>query len=245
MEHLDTERISAYIDGELSPDDMRQVEYHLMSCETCRREYDDLRGVATLVRELPAYVPRREITIEEEGPAGRSPTLARIIEFSKPLAVAAIVILIAFAGLRLITGIGDDDAGDGDQISFSEVQETATAGTELEDRASDTTVAEAPAGAAPDEAAEDSAAEVEQEAPAAAMQAQASRPTEQAALEPATPQPTAAATATPGPTVTPESDDDDGTGSLVTAGIVVATVVLIGGAAGWYMLFRSPRRYRR
>jgi hypothetical protein len=251
MEHLDTERISAYIDGELPPDDMRRVEYHLMSCETCRREYDDLRGVATLVRELPVYLPRREISLEGAGASDGSAVLARIIEFSKPLAVAAILIIVAFAGLRLIGGIGDGDNGDGDQISFSEVQETATAGTEPGDRTSESVAADAPAaGAAPDEAEED-AAEMDEEAPAAAMPAQANRlPAEQAASEsqqadPATApvQATIIATATSAPSVSPDDTDEDD--ALLSAGIVIATVVLVGGAAAWYMLFRSPRRTRR
>lgn len=40
-----TDRLSEYIDGDLSPEDARRVEAHLHDCETCSRTLDELRDV--------------------------------------------------------------------------------------------------------------------------------------------------------------------------------------------------------
>src|SRR5690625_130575 len=119
MAHLDPELLSAYIDHELPATDLAAVERHLADCGACRAEFDELIGISTLVRELPVYRTTRVVDVSGH-PRGGSDTLARIIAFSKPLAIAALVLLVAFAGLRLLT---DDDPDDGgDQISFSAVQ---------------------------------------------------------------------------------------------------------------------------
>lgn len=234
MDHLDPELISAYIDGELSPADMQQVERHLAACEACRTEFEELRGMSTLVRELPLYLPRREIVLEQ-APESMSPTLARIIEFSKPLAIAAVILLVAFAGLRLLTDLGDDASEEGDQISFSQVQPTQADGTERAAAASDTTAAEAPAAAAPTSLAELNSAAADEEAPFGSETPGAPVP---AMMQQATVEPTLAPTPTPAPAIEEDTDDMD---PLVTAAIVVVVVIMVGGAAAWYMLFRSPR----
>jgi negative regulator of sigma E activity len=121
MAHLETELLSAYIDAELSPDDMAQVETHLTACQECRRAYDDLLGVATLVRELPVYAPRHQVVVEpdeRDRDAGLIPTM---LEFARPVALAAVIILIALAGLRLVsTGDDPEEAG---PIPFTETRE--------------------------------------------------------------------------------------------------------------------------
>lgn len=45
-----TDALSAYIDGELPPNERAQVERHLETCEDCRRRLAGLRTVVTLVR---------------------------------------------------------------------------------------------------------------------------------------------------------------------------------------------------
>jgi hypothetical protein len=249
MDHLDPELISAYIDEELAAADMAAVADHLASCDACRAEYEELRAISTLVHDLPVYLPRREVDLGATE-SGGSETLAKIIAFSKPLAIAAVILLVAFAGLRLLTDIGQDDSDDGDQISFSAIQPTATSGTESLERASDSSSAgEAPAAAAPS----DSESDVMQEAPAdsaAAPPRMGAMPSTQGeaadmATAPATPSPTAAP-ATPAPTVaaaesTPSTDDD----SWLAEGIVVAMVILAAGAAGWYRFVRPTRRTPR
>jgi mycothiol system anti-sigma-R factor len=52
MKHEDRlDEISAYIDGELAPDDMTAMREHLASCEECAAEYEMLRGVSRRVKE--------------------------------------------------------------------------------------------------------------------------------------------------------------------------------------------------
>jgi len=66
------------------------------------------------------YLPKRGRSTSAPYPRGGSDTLAKIVAFSRPLAIAAVILLIAFAGLRLITQMSDD-AKDNNQISFSAV----------------------------------------------------------------------------------------------------------------------------
>ncbi len=223
MAHLDPDVITAYIDAELPPDEMAAVEAHLAACETCRAEYDDLRGVATLVRQLPAYRPRREIEIAERT-GNESRTMARIIEFSKPLALAAIILLVAFAGLRLIGTIGDGDEDTNETIPFAAEQQAPADGTESAGEASRTTTAgesaPAAAGAQSDSDSASSVNTMQEAAPALSATAPATAPE-------ASPEPT-----------------DDGGPSLAVITATTVAVLAIAGSAAWYTLRRSPRRRR-
>lgn len=52
MKHEDRlEEISAYVDGELAPDDMTAMREHLASCDDCAAEYEVLRGVSRRVKD--------------------------------------------------------------------------------------------------------------------------------------------------------------------------------------------------
>lgn len=260
MEHLDPELLSAYIDHELPAADIAAVERHLATCATCRAEYEELQGLSTLVRELPIYTPKRVIDVSGQ-PRGGSDTMAKIIAFSKPLAIAAVLLLVAFAGLRLLTDDEPDDAGD--QISFSAVQPTEE-GTEVAREASDQQAPEAPG------AASDSDEEAGEAPPAAAPSDQQveEAPADRAASDNETlgeappmgamgampqgppgtvvaaePLPLASPTAVPtvAPTPEPESGADAGDSWLPVA-IVAAAVVALAGAAGWYRFVRPRRR---
>jgi hypothetical protein len=45
--------LSAYLDGELSASEARQVESHLLRCGACNAELDDLGAARRMLRELP------------------------------------------------------------------------------------------------------------------------------------------------------------------------------------------------
>ena len=45
------ERISEYLDGELGPDDCRQIEQHLMECPECQDCFDALKKTIDLCRK--------------------------------------------------------------------------------------------------------------------------------------------------------------------------------------------------
>lgn len=52
MTHLDWE-LSAFLDGELEPSDRSRVAKHLLGCEVCRAELDEISSVRGTLRGLP------------------------------------------------------------------------------------------------------------------------------------------------------------------------------------------------
>jgi hypothetical protein len=52
-----TERLSAYMDGELAAPDRETVAAHLRGCPACARHLEELRAVDAAARELPLAVP--------------------------------------------------------------------------------------------------------------------------------------------------------------------------------------------
>jgi len=75
------DELSAYLDGELAPEDSERVRSHLVACERCRREAEDLRRVAAEVRDLPrvaAPADLRERTLERVRSEGARATTSRL-----------------------------------------------------------------------------------------------------------------------------------------------------------------------
>jgi hypothetical protein len=56
-----TDRLSEYLDGELTHDELAACEAHLATCAECRAVTDDLRAVARTAAALPAEDPAREL----------------------------------------------------------------------------------------------------------------------------------------------------------------------------------------
>ena len=77
-DHL-TDRLSAYLDGELGPDGRAEVEAHLARCGECTRTLDELRRVAARARSLRDSAPPPAVWeavarhIEGASPAGVVP----------------------------------------------------------------------------------------------------------------------------------------------------------------------------
>ena len=86
--------ISAYHDGELSPEDARRLEGHLAQCAVCARELDELRRLSRVLAgaaapDAPATVIERlyrVVIIQRE---------EAVITLAKRLIAAAAAILIA------------------------------------------------------------------------------------------------------------------------------------------------------
>jgi len=54
------EKLSAYIDEELNPDQLRDIKQHLLHCQKCRSELKGLQNVDTALKGAPLYgVPAR------------------------------------------------------------------------------------------------------------------------------------------------------------------------------------------
>ncbi len=49
-----TEWVNAYLDGELHGNRLQQVEEHLAACESCRGEFEALKGLSGLLQEVAA-----------------------------------------------------------------------------------------------------------------------------------------------------------------------------------------------
>ena len=51
--------LSAYCNTELSPEEMRRVREHLLGCQHCRREYEEIKLGVDFAQQLP-LVPAPE-----------------------------------------------------------------------------------------------------------------------------------------------------------------------------------------
>lgn len=124
-----TDRLSEYLDGELTLEEQRGLEAHLPSCAECLRTLAELREVVARAAALTAAAPSTELwdgiqrrIVEGDPPAvlpfrTREPGSARArrsVSFSMPqLAAAALVIMFASGSgvwLALRVGGGSTDA---------------------------------------------------------------------------------------------------------------------------------------
>jgi len=124
--------ISAYVDGELSPDQKARVEAELKQCEGCRAEYDSLLRMRAMVwevfqqdlrgageRSVWDQVEARIDSLEAAG--GRSGVAAAVrgwlerlrLGLTSPVApagvAAAVVTVVIAVTLMLVIGPGRDD----------------------------------------------------------------------------------------------------------------------------------------
>ncbi len=102
-----TDKLSDYLDGELTGDERTAVEAHLRGCESCARVCDELRRVIGRAAALTPRPPSRDLW---DGIAGRIdarrtaavtafPSQAqRRVSFTLPQLAAAAVLLIAVSG---------------------------------------------------------------------------------------------------------------------------------------------------
>ena len=61
MKHPASHWLSAYLDGDLSPDQGREVEEHLRECRDCAELLGDLDSVRSQARGLPDLFPARDL----------------------------------------------------------------------------------------------------------------------------------------------------------------------------------------
>ena len=55
------ERLAAYIEGDLTPDERARAEQHLGECETCAQALVELRAIAGEAAQLPLLTPSRDL----------------------------------------------------------------------------------------------------------------------------------------------------------------------------------------
>jgi hypothetical protein len=100
-----TDRLSEYLDDELSPEERRDLDAHLRGCQTCTGTLTELRQVAAMAAALPAAPPDRDLWagVARRIEAGRS---APRFSFTLPQLAAAGLVLMAASGwlaLRMAT----------------------------------------------------------------------------------------------------------------------------------------------
>jgi len=101
--HLDDELLSAYLDGELSPQRSESVEAHLASCGGCRARLDGLRRVVLSLSRLERASPppllaqrvERRVTLfdRESGFVERLESRLQGLRLDSPLVVTFAVVL--------------------------------------------------------------------------------------------------------------------------------------------------------
>ncbi|MDQ7843287.1 MAG: zf-HC2 domain-containing protein [Armatimonadota bacterium] len=109
-------QLSAYLDGELEPDAVREVEAHLTVCGACRGELGGLRQVKAMLASLPEIAPPEEVwqglrrRMEREPPSGWRPALREALRSTvrRPaLAIAAAALIILLAAFPVVKGRRD------------------------------------------------------------------------------------------------------------------------------------------
>ena len=63
--HVDVDKLSAYLDNQVTPAERAHVEGHLATCAACRGELDGLRRTVVLLRALPRVPVPRAFTLSE------------------------------------------------------------------------------------------------------------------------------------------------------------------------------------
>jgi len=113
------DRLSLYIDNELSPEEMRQVEEHLQSCEICQKEYEDYKNLISVLNGLPeeeppeGYCKRLHKKLLENSPQREiKKQVSKIMSLNRSKwlkygsIAAALVLVIAVAGINNFGGMG-------------------------------------------------------------------------------------------------------------------------------------------
>ena len=99
VHHTWTDRLSDYLDDDLSETERLALERHLAECLACRLTADELRAVRATARELPPTLPTRDLW-----PGISSKLLPRDVtpgrvSFSWPAALAAGLFIALASGL--------------------------------------------------------------------------------------------------------------------------------------------------
>jgi hypothetical protein len=105
-----TDRLSAYLNDEVSPDERVAIEQHLADCVSCRAVRDDLRAIIDAAQSLD----RHEEPAADLWPAiaaGIAPGGGRRWQSVWPMALAAGILLAAVSGLAMWVVLGSGRPG--------------------------------------------------------------------------------------------------------------------------------------
>lgn len=174
--HYVQERLSAYLDGELSSGDRAAVDRHLSACQHCRWNLRTLRQTIQWTRELPPVPVPRAFTVPVQTRVAQIPAWRR----SMPLlqgatALVAVLFFLAVAGNAYVSRMPPaaepppaqavevtGPAAESEELTYEmEVVAEGDAAGQVEELPSEPMVAAAPRAAAVEEQVVESAAEEE------------------------------------------------------------------------------------
>ena len=98
------ERLTAYLEGDLAPEDRTAADAHLASCAACRAVLAELRTIAAQAAALPPLNPSRDLWAGIESRIGTrvtplgAPLARRATRRPWPLAIAAAALIALTAG---------------------------------------------------------------------------------------------------------------------------------------------------
>lgn len=98
------ERLAAYLEGDLAPEEREAADAHLASCASCAAVLAELRAIASQAAQLPPLAPTRDLWTGIESristrvtPLG-APSARRVARRQWPLAIAAAALIALSAG---------------------------------------------------------------------------------------------------------------------------------------------------
>ncbi|MBA2278478.1 MAG: zf-HC2 domain-containing protein [Chloroflexia bacterium] len=109
--HIDTDSLSAYLDGDLPDEDRRQIAGHLAGCGLCRRELAELRATVALLRHLPHFRPRRSFQLGPEYRRRWATASITLLPTVRALAIAAVLLFVVVSGFAYVR---DEPVTEGD-----------------------------------------------------------------------------------------------------------------------------------
>ena len=98
--HSIQKKFSAYQDRELKPGEQEEISRHLLSCQSCREQYEKLEGVWQTLGELEEIRPDAWFysqlvrKIKERREQGLWPTIERVFQLLRTPAIASILLAI-------------------------------------------------------------------------------------------------------------------------------------------------------
>jgi len=106
----DLELISAYIDGQLSAEERREVERRLDNEANLRLAYEELRATVQVLRDLEPVRPPRSLTLDPANVALQRPPATRL-GWGRLLQVAGVFAAVLVAAIGTLSVIGSLGSG--------------------------------------------------------------------------------------------------------------------------------------
>jgi len=150
MSEHPTERLSAYIDGELTADERTSVEQHLETCADCQGVLADLRGIVVRARALEDRPPENDLWTGIEARLEKRPMVVplethrarRLLSLTLPqMAAAAVALIVLSVSATWWARSGAERSTDGGPPVVA-VQPDASTPTQLAGLVYDTAVAD-------------------------------------------------------------------------------------------------------